>query len=333
MKPQIAIIGYGNIGKELGRRITEAEWDLKYLIEYDGVFKENIDNKIDELQNYPKYKDDIDLAFLAIPALGDGKIAHDFIQTFTTNGTPIVTCEKGALSKYYTSLEQHLNKIGYSATVGGGSRMLPYAQERMNPQVMEIHAIVNGTLNFIFNGVGNGREVSEVVQEAQKLGYSEPGADNVLDVINGEATGDVPKKTAILCNILGLTKKETQPVIQTITDVHNPLTEKELKKLMAEARDRRYIISLTKQQLEEDIINGFATTLASGWHVNGGFKKISENPHYSRLVLPGVNNALMMIEGKDGKYGTSLISGPGAGAGPTANSMMIDAYKLLQKTQ
>lgn len=330
MKPRIVIIGFGNIGQELGRRAADSDWELRYVMEYDGVYRGSKEEKIDEAKNYEKY-DDVDLAFLAIPTIGDGKIAHDYIKSFSRRGIPIVTCEKGALSKYFRLLEQCLGNIGYSATVGGGSRMLPYAQQRMNDHVTEIHAIVNGTLNFIFNGVGNGREVSEVVEEAQKLGYAEPGASDILDVINGEAVGDVPKKTAIICNFLGLGRGEDRPVIEMINDVYKPLQQEELAKLMSEANTRRYIISITKKEQDEDMISGFRIRLKDGWNISGGFKRISDNPHYSRLMLPGVNNALMICEGKDGKYGTSIVSGPGAGPGPTANAMMIDAYRLLRK--
>ncbi len=264
-----------------------------------------------------------------MPTVDDGSTAFKYIKSFVQKNIPIVTCEKGALSNYFTSLERYLGKIGYSATVGGGSRMLPYAQERMNPAVTEVHAVVNGTLNYIFDGVSNGRSLDEVVEEAKRLGYAEPGATDILAIINGEAVGDVPKKTAILSYSLGLTK---QPFLgKKFQEACGALCEADLMKVVQQSKIRRYIVSIAKEKgRDEDIIGGFKFNLDSGWYVSVGFKNIEENPIYSALISPGVNNALMTCEGKNGVYGTPVVGGQGAGAGPTANSMMIDARNLLR---
>jgi len=49
------------------------------------------------------------------------------------------------------------------------------------------------------------------------------------------------------------------------------------------------------------------------------------------LVPGGVNNSILICEGKYGIDGTYRLSGQGAGAGPTTSSMIKDAIRLLQK--
>ncbi|MBN1156596.1 hypothetical protein JXA85_03210 [Candidatus Woesearchaeota archaeon] len=321
MKPRTIIIGHGNIGKELERRLNEEAWEVRYIFEADGIYRKK---KIDEISNWRRYMD-VDLVFLAIPTFDNGTTAYEYMKGFIEKNIPVVTSEKGALSRYFEELKPSFGRIGFSATVGGGTRLLRYARERMNPTIMEIHAVVNGTLNYILNEVASGRSLGEVVEETKKLGYAEPGPCSILNVINGEAAGDVPKKVSILCNMLGIKNNVDDIKIK-------PITEHDLKKLIKGSKIRRYIVSITKgQDVEEDIIGGFKLKMNNNWYLSCGFKNIEENPVYSRLVPPGVNNALMICEGEHGKLGTFILSGPGAGPGPTANSMMIDAHKLLEK--
>ncbi|MBS3090863.1 hypothetical protein J4217_00250 [Candidatus Pacearchaeota archaeon] len=47
------------------------------------------------------------------------------------------------------------------------------------------------------------------------------------------------------------------------------------------------------------------------------------------MVPSGVNNAVLTSEGEFGKDGSYVLIGPGAGPGPTALSMVIDAEKIL----
>lgn len=322
---KVGIIGAGSIGSELYRRVTSAplNWDVGFILRSDGVYK-GLDEKIDELKNCESYYKDIDLAFLAIPTLDDGKTAFNYMSQLLEKDIPVVTCEKGSLSNYFQELRKWKDKIGYSATVGGGTRMLKYLEDRIGEETEEIHAVVNGTMNFIFDAVSKGRSFAEAVKEAKKLGYAEPGATNPIDVINKESTEDVPMKTAILFNIC-----EFGDYIRAKDRKAYKMKEPELKKLIKEANDRRYIVSITGDKNEEDVIGGFKYK-KGGRIISAGFKDINENPLFSELILPGVNNAILIGEGKYDEYGKYILTGPGAGAGPTASAMIKDALNLLK---
>jgi len=322
---KVGIIGAGHIGSELYRRINSLGWDVEFVLRSDGVYR-NLSEKIDELDNYPNYLNSLNVAFLAIPTLDDGKTAFDYMRSILEKDIPVVTCEKGALSNYFSELEKWLDKIGYSAAVGGGTRLLRYLEERINPEVEQIHAVLNGTLNYIFDEVSHGRSLGEVVEETKKLGYAEPGAKTPLEVINKEATEDVPMKSSILFNICKFTQRHMRA-----KDIKpHKIGEPELKRLIKESNNRRYIVSITKENDEEDTIGGFRHQV-DDWIISVGFKNIYENPLFLQLIPSGVNNSVLIYEGVYGINGTYRLSGQGAGAGPTTSSMIKDAIILLQK--
>lgn len=320
---RIGVIGAGNIGKEILTRAKGLGWQVVFILKSDGIYKD-LTNKIAKKEDYLRFSKDCDAVFLAIPTVDDGKIAFDYISSLAKQNTPVVTCEKGAFANYYSELEKFMDKIGFSATVGGGTRLLRYLEERIDDEVQEIHAVLNGTLNYIFDEVSRGRSLEEVVGETKKLGYAEPNSPTPLDLINAEAFGDVPMKTAILFNVCNLTKQRTNAKDITFSK----LTEKDLDKLIEEANSRRYIVSITKEEKNGgDVIGGFNYKIED-WYINVGFKNIHENPLFLQVIPSGVNNSLLIFDGKFGRNGTYNLSGQGAGAAPTVSSMIRDAQAL-----
>jgi homoserine dehydrogenase len=196
----------------------------------------------------------------------------------------------------------------------------------MGPHVQEVHAVVNGTLNYIFEGLSGGRSLGEVVEETKKLGYAEPGAKHPLEVINKEAIGDVPMKASILFNLCNLTEGKMRAREVKLQKIEPG----QLKRLVKEAADRRYIVSVIRDANdEEDVVWGFKHNVGD-WYISGGFKRIEDNPLYRKLVPSGVNNAILISEGEFGRDGSYVLSGPGAGASPTARSMITDAERILK---
>lgn len=328
-KISVGIIGRGAIGSEVYHKSDSRGWNVNWVSDSEGIYSDlSGKRKLANLEDYVSCLDGLDVLFLAIPTLDTGETAFQYITSSLAAGVPVVTCEKGALSNYFSELGEAVKnqRVGYSATVGGGSRLLRYLQERTGPQVQEVHAVINGTLNYIFDGLSGGRSLGDVVEETKKLGYAEPCAKHPLEVINKEATGDVPMKTSILFNVCNLSQEKMRA-----RDVRVfPIELIDLKRLVKEAANRRYIVSITRDENnEEDVIWGFKHQIG-GWHISAGFKHMEDNPLFRELIPSGVNNAVLVSEGEFGKDGNYVLVGPGAGAGPTTNSMVIDAEKIMR---
>ncbi len=324
----VGIIGKGNIGSEVYHKCTSRGWNVNWVSDSKGIYSNlSRERKLAEPRSYVSYLKGLDVLFLAIPTLDNGETAFQYMTSSLSAGVPVVTCEKGALSNYFSELEKAVKnqRIGYSATVGGGSRLLGYLQERVGPQVQEVHAVVNGTLNYIFGGLSKGRSLGEVVEETKKLGYAEPDAKHPLEVINKEATGDVPMKASILFNISNLSPERMRAIDVAVQKIEL----NQLRRLVKEASNRRYIVSITRDENnEEDTIWGFKHQVGE-LYISAGFKHIEDNPLFRELIPTGVNNAVLTSEGEFGKDGSYVLTGPGAGAGPTALSMIIDAERIV----
>lgn len=311
MGKRFALVGQGNIGTEVKRRVAESG---------------------DEIIDFDERRDEwgkvngVDLAFLAIPTEDNGEIALYYIERFLEKGIPIVTCEKGALSNYLPNLMDRLDMIGYSATVGGGTRMLHFLKSHVDSNVGEVHAVVNGTLNYIFDEASRGRSLGEVVNEAKRLGYAEPGDGSVLDTINRETCSDVPMKSAILFTLSGLSNK-----IVSARDLNSrKLKKHDLDKLVRESKSRRYIVSITRGCLENEDLTLF-DYVQGNWHLSGGFRNVDDNPLFSKLKFEGVDNGVVIYTGNYGGDGTYTLFGQGAGVRPTVSAMMKDAGDLSRK--
>jgi homoserine dehydrogenase len=322
MKAKIGLIGYGNIGKEVEKWVLQRGWDASVIAKTSGIYNSKKE-KIDELSNWLIHFKKVDIAVLCIPTFDDGRTAYNYLKTLVENGIPVVTSEKGAMGNYFSELKPWIiqGKIGYSAVVGGGTRMLHWIPTRVSLYTTEIHLIINGTLNHFFEGLSHGRNEGEMIDEAKKLGYAEPGAGTVLEVINTEACGDIPKKVASLINICGLGEIRAEEI-----NVKR-INRKDLRKLLREAPFRRYIVSFTiEEDNEEDIVAGFKCKVGK-WYISGGFKNRTHNPLFLQLVPPGVNNAAL-IYGPEGAY---ILTGPGAGSRPTVlGGIMPDIENILK---
>ena len=277
--------------------------------------------------------DGVKLAFIAIPSDQDQR-ELEIIEALDDRGIHVVTAAKGALSMHFERLQERVDRIGKSATVGGDSRPLPFLADRMNPRVRQIHGVFNGTMNFYLHGIDQGDTSGQILSQALLFKLAEPGATSHLDVINGEVTGDIPKKASILWNVAIRPVVAPKEIIVP-SDIKQPaLTQEDLNELIANASSRRYIVSILREEdviPEKDIIAGFRKDFKAGWVIIGGFRRISDNPLFKRhLNLPGAWNGIVMTSGPNESDSIASAAAPGAGPGPTASSMVQDARHLLR---
>ncbi len=339
-------IGFGNVGQAIPKR-AEAELGLKqkkFVIRSDGVHRLNADGSsrlVDSRPDFweiPEIIKDVKVAFNTLPS-NKGRRSLEILRHLADLGIPVVTAEKGALSQYYEEIEkQGLYKhLGSDATVGGRTGMLDWIAGQINSRTSQIHVVINGTLNYILDGISNQRTPGQVIDEAVLLGYAEPGATRHLDVLNGELVGDIPKKTSILINkSLRNTGFFDDTYVSPGLLSQSPLTTGSWHKLIKESKDRRYILSFIRKKdeiPEFDIIAPLRKefkTKSGNTVVKGGFRKIHDNPLLSYLNLSGTRNGAVLTGGENESDGILVLSAEGAGPGPTATAMVNNAREFIK---
>jgi len=155
------IVGKGGIGRELARQLVPLGWPI--------VFSE-VRN---EMSYFAKEVEQADIVFVCISTKDKGEAALQYITYALAAGKYVVTAEKGALAYHFETLKPYLSKIGFTATVGGGSELLDMFSSLGAPRPKKINGFVNGTVNFLSWGLSQEMEPKDVLAAAFEKGLPE----------------------------------------------------------------------------------------------------------------------------------------------------------------
>ncbi len=331
------LIGDGMIGQELRNRLADQETAqrlglaaLPSIVARSGGVRDTggvwIAQNLSELQpdGLPG------VLFVAMPTTNDGERAYGYISAALERGARVVTAEKGAAANFLPQLREesgNFRRLGISATVGGGTRLLREVHEyaRDKGDVTFLHVALNGTHAAMFSDMATGTSLDDAAATAVRLGYAEPGSASGVRIIRAEAEGDIPKKVGILFNYLGFSDK---PFDWTALNFN--LSDDQIKQAAREAGRRRFVVSIYPQAAEtarerrSDIIGGFRVQ-HDGWCIVGGFQTVDADPALRELASgSGPANGFVIGLGPNGRHGTYSLKGPGAGPGPTVTAMLAD---------
>ncbi len=300
----IAILGYGTIGKGVFEIVSEIEsikvvkilerierFDKKYL----ELFTTNIDDIIND--------NNIDLL---VEVMGGFDFAYNCMKKALIGKKHVVTANKEVVAlaiDELTNLALANNvKFLYEASVGGGIPIIKNLSEIVKlSSIKSIKGILNGTTNFILTKINDGMSYNEALKKAQELGFAE--ADPTADVEGY----DMMRKIAILSDVAWNTKIELNDVKHLgITS----LKDEDYKNAKRNNKIIKFICYANK-------INDFI--------------EIGVNPIYldKTDILASVNNETNAVILETYPNDELVFIGKGAGSLPTASSIVGDILNII----
>ena len=319
MKPiQIGLLGIGTVGggtytvlkrnrEEIARRAGReiivtmiADKDLekaRALADSNVIVTDNAH----EITTSP----DIDIV---VELIGGQTIAKDLILEALAHGKHVVTANKALLANHGTEIFAAARAkgviIAFEAAVAGGIPIIKALREGLTAnRITWIAGIINGTSNFILSEMREkGLSFEQVLAEAQKLGYAE--ADPTYDIEGIDAAHKITLMSAIA---FGIPVQFSKVYTEGITK----LTGEDIR--YAEQLGYRIkLLGITKR-VEKGIELRVHPTLIP-------VRRLIAN-------VEGVMNAIVV---KGDAVGATLYYGAGAGAEPTASSVIADLVDVTR---
>ena len=319
-KLNVAIIGLGTVGSGVIKLLKRQKSNIKNRtgIELELVAisaknkrkKRNVDISpyrwIASPINITK-DPDVDVI---VELIGDmDNTARKVIKEAINNGKHVVTANKSLLAKEGSIFEELARKknvfLRYEAAVAGGIPIIKVLQDSLIVnKISKLYGVINGTCNFILTKMeAEGREYTDVFSEAKQLGYVE--SDPRLDI----GGIDSAHKLALLsCLAFG--------------------TSLDLKGVKTEGIDH-----ISIEDIEEAHLIGYKIKLLATAEYQRKLLRQEVSPKLIRKESPiaQVNGSTNIIAIEGEEIGTTIFSGPGAGMGPTASSVVSDLVAIASR--
>jgi homoserine dehydrogenase len=245
---------------------------------------------------------------IILELMGGDTIAREMVLRAIANGKHVITANKALLAKHGNEIFAAAAKQGvmvaYEAAVAGGIPVIKALREGLAANQIEwLAGIINGTGNFILSEMrDDGREFTEVLAEAQRLGYAE--ADPTFDV---EGIDAAHKLTLMASIAFGIPLHFDHVFTEGITHI------------------TREDVSLAEELGYRIRHLGIARRTWNGIELRVHPTLIPEK----RLIanVDGVMNAVVI---KGDAVGPTLYYGPGAGDEPTASAVIADLVDVAR---
>lgn len=121
---------------------------------------------------------------VVLEALSEGEAGHALIRAALERGIDVASANKQAVSRDPAGLlalaEARGAHVAWSASVGGGAPMVETLRAaRAAGPVVAFEAVLNGTVNFMLERLGDGAAFDEALADARAAGFAEedPSAD------------------------------------------------------------------------------------------------------------------------------------------------------------
>jgi homoserine dehydrogenase len=320
MKPvKVGLLGLGTVG---GGTVTVLTRNAREIARRAGrgieivhaAAREYNPESIEGLEGIGRIGDDA-FAVVEDPAvqivvelIGGYSPARELVLKAIANGKHVVTANKALIARHgneiFSAARERGVVVGFEAAVAGGIPIIKALREGLAANHIEwIAGIINGTGNFILTEMRDkGRGFGDVLAEAQARGYAE--ADPTFDV---EGIDAAHKLTILASLAFGIPLQLERCFTEGISRI--------------EAQDVAYAGALGYRVKHL----GIARRCENGIELRVHPTLI---PH-RRLIasVDGVMNAVLV---KGDAVGPTLYYGAGAGALPTASSVVADLVDVVR---
>jgi len=314
----VALLGGGTVGSQVARLILEHSDDLAARIgaplELVGVAVRDASKSRDGIPAALVTDDPAALVArgsdIVVEVMGGIEPARTLILQAMAAGSSVVTANKALLAAdgatLYAAAADNGVDLYFEASVAGAIPLLrPLRESLAGDRVVKVLGIVNGTTNFILSKMDEeGADYSDVLAEAQRLGYAE--ADPTADVGGLDAAA----KAAILAELAFHTRVTFDDVsCEGITGV----TAADV----AAARDMGFVIKLL--------------AVAERTEDGGGvIVRVHPTMVPRSHPLASVRDAFNAVFIEAESAGEMMFYGRGAGGAPTASAVLGDVVAVAR---
>lgn len=248
---------------------------------------------------------DIDIV---VELIGGYTVAKELTLKAIENGKHVITANKALLASHGTEIFAAAQRKGvmvaFEAAVAGGIPIIKALREGLTANRIEwIAGIINGTSNFILSEMRDkGLTFDTVLKQAQKLGYAE--ADPTFDI---EGIDAAHKLTIMAAIAFGIPMQFDKVYTEGITR----LTREDIR-YAEELGYRIKLLGITRRAPKGIELRVHPTLIPT--------RRLIAN-------VEGVMNAIVV---KGDAVGATLYYGAGAGAEPTASSVVADLVDVTR---
>jgi homoserine dehydrogenase len=210
-KAKVAIIGFGTIGSGVARLLLEhgeriarhagRRLELVQVVDPDLARPRNVTLPLGVLtDDLSRVLDNPEISAV-VQLIGGLEPERTIMLRVLESGKDVITANKALLAEHGPELFDRARElgrsIGFEAAVAGGIPIIAAINECLAAnQIESIHAILNGTSNFILTQMEEqGADYAAALAEAQRRGYAE--ANPAMDVDGSDAA----QKLAILAHL------------------------------------------------------------------------------------------------------------------------------------
>lgn len=243
---------------------------------------------------------------IVIELIGGDEPAGDYIRTALQMGKHVITANKNVIAKHGVDLAQMAYDRGarllFEGAVGGAIPIVgPLMKDLLANRIYSIHAIINGTTNFILTRMAcDHMDFDTALELAQKKGYAEANFHNDIEGI------DSAYKLAILATLSFHSRIDPKDIY---TEGISSLQE----------RDFRYASEL-----------GYAIKLLAIAKLNHDCVEVRVHPALvpQSHLLAKIDDAYNAVEVEGDLIGRAVFQGLGAGREPTTSAVIGDLIEL-----